>query len=126
MTPWDDLASRINAPDGTNVYPAMANVIEAPAIVIVPDDPWITDAAYQYDTEGYLAICLVTASTPSDGLDILHQLVHAVREAGGDGWEIGDASAVRDARIPDDNTHYLGSWVKVTFRDCTHGIEEGS
>lgn len=124
--PWDDFAARITAPEGTNIYPAMAEQIVAPAIVIVPDDPWITSQGYQYDLEQYLAICLVEASAPADGLAKLHALVHAVREAGDEGWEIKDVSGVRNARIPDDGTQYLGSWVRVSFRDCSHAVEEGS
>jgi hypothetical protein len=126
MNPWDEFAARITEPDGTNVYPAMAQQIVAPAIVIVPADPWITDTTFQYDTEAYLAICLVEAAAPSDGLEKLHVLVHAVRDAGGEGWEIGDVSGVRSTSIPNDGTSYLGSWVQVTFRNCDHAIEEGS
>lgn len=124
--PWDDFAARISAPEGTNVYPAMAEQIVPPAIVIVPDEPWLQSQGYQFDIERYLAICLVEATAPADGLSRLHSLVHAVREAGGEGWEIHDASGVRNARIPDDGTQYLGSWVSVTFRDCEHTVEEGS
>lgn len=124
--PWDDFAARISAPEGTNIYPAMAEQIMAPAIVIVPDDPWIQSTAYSYDTERYLAICLVEASAPQDGLAKLHALVHAVREAGDAGYEIGDVSGVRATSIPDDGTHYLGSWVSFTFRNCDHVVEEGS
>lgn len=124
--PWDDFAARIDAPDGTNVYPAMAEQIVAPAIVIVPDEPWFQSDNFQYDIERYLAICLVESSSPSDGLAKLHLLVHAVREAGDEGWEIGDASGVRSTSIPDDGTRYLGSWVRVSFRNCEHEVEEGS
>lgn len=124
--PWDDFASRIEEPEGTNLYPAMAEQIVAPAIVIVTDDPWIQSTAYQYDTERYLAICLVEASAPADGLAKLHAMVHAIRDAGGDGWEIEDVSGVRSASIPGDGTQYLGSWVRVSYRDCTHAVEEGS
>ena len=126
MNPWDEFAARIDAPEGTNIYPAMAQQIVAPAIVIVPNDPWFQDSGYQYDMERYLAICLVESSAPSDGLAKLHALVHAVREAGDDGWEISDASGVRNASLPDDGTRYLGAWVQVTFRNCDHTVEEGS
>jgi hypothetical protein len=126
MNPWDEFAARITEPDGTNVYPAMAEQIIAPAIVIVPNDPWFQSTAFQYDTEAYLAICLVEASAPADGLDKLHTLVHAVREANGEGWEVGDVSGVRSASLPDDSTRYLGAWVQVTFRSCEHTVEEGS
>lgn len=125
--PWDDLAGRIDAPEGVSVYPAMAEQIVAPALVIVPDDPWIQSSGYGWDTERYLVIALVSASAPSDGgLALLHRMVHAVREAGGDGWEILDVSGVRSTTIPDDGTRYLGSWVRVSFRDCEHEVSEGS
>ena len=122
--PWEDFAARISAPAGTNIYPAMAEQIQVPAIVIVPDDPWVTSQGYSYDDERYLAICLVETTAPQDGLAKLQSLVHAVREAGGEGWEIHDASGVRQARIPDDGSQYLGSWIHVSFRDCTHSAEE--
>jgi hypothetical protein len=124
--PWDDFAARISAPEGTNIYPAMAASLEVPAIVLVTDDPWIVSSGYSYDTEQYLAIALVEATAPEDGLAKLHALVHAIRDAGGDGYEIGDVSGVRSASIPDDGTQYLGSWVKWTYRDCDHAVEEGS
>lgn len=127
MNPWDEFAALIDLdPDVYSIYPAMAEQIQAPAVVIVPADPWIQTTAYQYDTESYLVICLVEASAPSDGLDKLHTMVHAVREASGEGWEIGDVSGVRSTSIPNDGTNYLGAWVQVTFRNCDHSVEEGS
>lgn len=104
----------------------MAEQVVAPAIVIVPDEPWIVSQGYGYDDERYLAICLVEASAPADGLAKLHSLVHAVREAHGEGWEILDVSGVRNARIGDDGMQFLGSWVRVSYRDCEHTVEEGS
>lgn len=127
MNPWDEFAARIDLdPDVFSIYPAMAQQIVSPAVVIVPDDPWVESNAYQYDTESYLAICLVEASAPADGLDKLHTMIHAVREAGDEGWEIGNVSGVRSVSLPDDSTRYLGAWVNVTFRNCDHAIEEGS
>jgi len=127
MNPWDEFAARIDLdPDEFSIYPAMAQQIQAPAVVLVPNDPWVQSTAYQYDTERYLAICLVESTAPQDGLDRLHTMIHAIREAGGDGWEIGDVSGIRSARIPDDSTNYLGSWVQLTFRNCDHSVEEGS
>ena len=126
MNPWDELAGLIDEPEGTNLYPAMAEQIIAPAMVIVPADPWIQSTAFQYDTESYLVICLAEASAPQDSLAQIHAMVHSVREVDSEGWEIGDVSGVRSARIPDDSTQYLGSWVQVTFRNCEHSVEEGS
>lgn len=129
MNPWDEFAARVQAnidTDQISVYPAMAEQIQAPAIVLVPDDPWIQSTAYQYDTEHYIAICLAEASAPQDALDKIHAMVHAVRDSGDDGWEIGDVSGVRSARIPDEGTRYLGAWVQVSFRNCEHTVEEGS
>lgn len=127
--PWDDFAARVQGnieTDEITVYPALAEQIVPPAIVLAPDDPWFQSDAFSYDTERYLAICLVEATAPADGLDKLHRMVHAIRESGGDGWEIGDASGVRSASIPDDGTRYLGSWVRVSYRDCEHEVTEGS
>lgn len=126
MEPWNELAQRITAPAEVNVYPLMAEQIVPPAIVIVPDDPWISSNGFAYDSERYLAIALVLASSAGDGVDQLHTMVHAIREAGGDGWEIQDVSGVRSASIPDDGTRYLGSWVRVLYRDCEHEVSEGS
>lgn len=129
MNPWDAFASRVSGnidTDEVSVYPGMAEQIVAPAIVLVTDDPWITTQAFQYDLEQYLAICIADAGNPADALDKLHRMVHAVRESEGEGFEIGDVSGVRTATIPDDGTRYLGSWVRFTYRDCSHAIEEGS
>lgn len=127
MNPWDEFAALIDLdPDVYNVYPAMAQQIQTPAVVIVPADPWIVDTAFQYDTESYLAVCLADASAPADALERIHTMVHAVRQASGDGWEIGDVSGIRSARIPEDGSTYLGSWVQLTFRNCEHTVEEGS
>jgi hypothetical protein len=126
MNPWDELVARIDVPEGTNVYPAMAEQVITPALVIVPFDPWITSSGYQYDTEQYVAICLVESTAPQDGLATLHAMVHAVRDASGDGWEIGDVGGVRQATIGDSNMKMLGSWINVTYRNCEHTVEEGS
>jgi len=127
--PWDEFIARIPVDtDEVNLYPAMAENIQTPAIVMVPDDPWLTSegGGYRYDVEHYHCIALAASGDPVSALATLHGLVHAIREAGDAGWEIGDVSGVRDARIPDDGTRYLGSWVRVTYRNCEHQVEEGS
>lgn len=127
--PWDELATRIQGnieTDEVNIYPALAEGIQTPAIVLASDDPWIESDRFGYDVEHYLAICLAEASAPQDALDRIHVMVHAIRGSSGDGWEINAASGVRSVSIPDDGTKYLGSWVRVSYRDCEHEIEEGS
>jgi hypothetical protein len=127
MNPWDEFAARIELdPDVFSIYPAMAQGIVPPAVIIVPADPWIVSTGFEYDTEAYLAICLAEAGNPSDALDRIHLMVHGIRDASGDGWEIGDVSGVRNASIPDDGTRYLGAWVNLTYRNCDHTVEEGS
>lgn len=126
MNPWDDFLARIEEPEGTNLYPGLVQGIQAPALVMVPDEPWIESDGFQYDIERYLVIALAEGASPGDALAKIHALVHAVRDASGAGWEIGNVSGVRNATIPNDGTSYLGAWINVTYRDCTHSVEEGS
>lgn len=124
--PWDDFVTRLVLPESVSVYPLMAEQIVPPALVVVPDEPWLSSDGFGHDIERYLAIALVQAGSAGDGVGMLHTIVHAVREAGGAGWEIGDVSGVRSTTIPDDGTRFLGSWVRVTYRDCEHQVEAGT
>ncbi len=117
--PTAALAARIDAVGGpaVNLYPAPQEHVIAPAIVIRPDEPWITrGATFGMDTEHYVAVAVVTASSPGEGLAALHDLVHRVMAAEGDGWafvSVGRAIVDEATGVP-----YLATPVRLTYSDC--------
>lgn len=92
MTPGDELAVVLEAaiPDA-NVYPAPAQSIKAPAIVLRPDDPWIQlGRTLGAISEGWLAIAVAPAADPVSGMDTLRSLLLATIDALPDGWQLRD------------------------------------
>ena len=69
-------------PDGTSVYGGPAAQVVPDAIVIRPDEPWIEDGdnwcAY---LEHYVAIAVVSASSPEDGIAALYGIIRGILTA---------------------------------------------
>jgi hypothetical protein len=83
--PAGDLAALIadidDMPDGLSVYAAPSEKVNAPAIVIRPDTPWISPDKMCHDLERYAAIVVVTANTPEDGIALLRSMLLKIIDA---------------------------------------------
>jgi hypothetical protein len=101
-----------------NVYEAAPAQLQVPAIVVVPDSPWLAIAADQTFgswAEGYLAICVAAAGDPVSAKDQLRQLIILARDAAElelRSWRFVEASGIGPAE--DAGIIYLASTVKVT------------
>lgn len=80
--PIEELAAYIatldGLPSGLNIYSAPQAEITAPAIVLRPGPTWMAQANFCAHLERYVAICVVSASTPEDGIAMLRTLSLAV------------------------------------------------
>lgn len=122
MNPWQELAAAMADTD-INVYPAWADQLQAPAIVLMPDDPWIAPHAFGYDQERYVAVAAVQASASREGgVNQLHDLVHHVIDAAisvpGVAWEEVSAPVIDEST----GTPFLAARVRLTYRNCAHLI----
>lgn len=83
-------------PTGVNVYRAPANQIVAPAVVLRPDNPWITpqdEATYCFDHERYVAIAVCRAATPKDALAMMRTIALNIIANLPAGWRFDTMSA---------------------------------
>jgi hypothetical protein len=65
-------------PSGLNIYPAPEEKVVAPAIVIRPAINWMQPHAYCDELERWDAMPVVTASSPTDGITELRNMVLAI------------------------------------------------
>lgn len=84
-SPVEDLAELLaeadGMPTGLNVYPYPVENVETPALVIRPDEPWLTVSRYCDHEEGYLVVAVVSASAPADGISLLRDMSLAIMAA---------------------------------------------
>jgi hypothetical protein len=75
-------------PDGVSFYSGPTNQVVPPAIVIRPDEPWITQdpSTFCHDTQNYVAVLVVSASSPVDGIGTIYEMALAVVAALPEGW----------------------------------------
>lgn len=79
-----------------NVYSTPPQQIITPAVVIRPDDPWITPSGggFTYWVERYVAICVVSSSDPESAIGALYDLVSAVVDSTeAEGWAFESVAA---------------------------------
>jgi hypothetical protein len=96
MTPWAALASHaetVLAAD-VNVYSTATDKLVAPALVIRPDDPWREPNRFCADLQRYVAVAVVTASTPQDGTDKLYDIHSSLIESLPSGWAFVSVSGI--------------------------------
>ena len=96
-TPLRDLAAKLAAipeldPD-MSIITGPAPQLKPPAIVLRPDNPWLVPSKYCADEQRYVAIPVVTASTPADGVDMIYRAVLAIKNALTDAWSWESVSA---------------------------------
>ena len=124
-TPIEGLSALLVAssdlPAGTSIYPGPTNQIVAPAVVIRPDEPWLEPGGhFCYDLQRYVAIPLVSASSPEDGIGRLYLMARAIIEAidstvAESGWSwISVGSALVDEST---GTAFLAAPVRLQYRN---------
>lgn len=128
MNPWDELADALEAVtalEDVNVYATPTPDYVPDAIVIRPGSPWIEPGPqFPADTDRYVAVAVVSASTPGDGTARLHMLVHAIADTARlIGWEFESAS---EPVIDESITPALASAVSLIYRNCAPETEESS
>lgn len=95
-SPLDDLAAvlaDVELPDGVSIISGPTSQLKPPAVVIRPDQPWLMPSAMCSDEQRYVAIAVVTASTPSDGVRKLYAIVKAIKNAVSGAWSWESVSA---------------------------------
>jgi len=100
-------------PSGTNIYPSPTDKVEAPAIVIRPDSPWMQPNRFCAELESYNAVCVVTASTPSDGIAMLRLLSLAIIDVLESPWDWVSV----EGPVIDESTGvpFMASRVRLTY-----------
>lgn len=90
-TPAEDLAAYIaglsGLPVGLNIYAAPQAKVTAPAVVIRPGGTWMSQDRFCAHLERYMAICVVSASTPEDGVAMLRTLSLAIVDGLQSPWD---------------------------------------
>lgn len=109
------LMEDVDLPEGTSIYTVPDSKISPPAIVLRPDTPWIEQSGYCYDEEHYLAIAVVQASTPSDGIPLLRSMTLAIIGALTPPWDWVSA----DGPVVDNSTgiEYLANRLRLKYRN---------
>lgn len=132
MTPWDQLAEALPStlPTGVSVYDSPTPQLVPPAVVIRPDNPWVETPSrgdgggFCFDRQRYVAVAVVTASTPSSGLRKLYAILWGIRQTldALAGWEwISMGAPVIDEST---GSAYLAAPVRLTYRNSTEPQEE--
>ena len=95
-TPWAAFAEYAETvvPEDVNVYSTATDKLVAPALVIRPDEPCRTPDRYCADLQRYVAVAVVTASTPQDGTDKLYAIHSALMASLPDGWAFVSVSGI--------------------------------
>ena len=100
-----------------NVQPAPVSQIEAPLILVRPDDPWMLLAPDDHPmtryAEQYVALCIVPSGDPLSAVATLRELAQLARDtADAIGWAWRETSGVTP--FQDSGVDYLGVIVSVT------------
>ena len=88
-TPLDDLREKledVGLPAGVSIIDGPTSQIKAPAVVLRPDEPWIVPSHMCVDEQRYLAIVVVVASSPRDGVRKMYAVVKAIKNALTEAW----------------------------------------
>jgi hypothetical protein len=118
MMPSDEVVTALLADPLllANVYGAPVEQIAAPAVVLRPDEPWISKG--RPEIERYMAIAVVTAASPSQGIAELHRIIHRILAdvTALEGWGWSEAGTA----IVDESTGaaFLAARVRLEYRDC--------
>lgn len=91
------LASHLSGvlPEEWSVIQGPITSLEAPALVLRADEPWIIPSHYCHDEQRYAAIAVVAAGSPADGEQDLHRLVIELMDNLPEGWRFESAGMPR-------------------------------
>ena len=95
-SPLDDLAALladVDLPEGMSVISGPAAQLKPPALVLRPDNPWLVPSAFCNDEQRYVAIPVVSASTPAAGVRKIYAAVKAIKNALTGAWSWESVSA---------------------------------
>jgi hypothetical protein len=110
----DQISSAL--PSGVSVYFAPANQIVAPAVVLRPDNPWITprdDGTFCFDHQRYVAIAVAKAATPRDAVQMMYAIARAVIDNLPAGWRFDSVSSpVLDEST---GTAFLAASIRLSY-----------
>lgn len=118
MSPPETLAGIIatlpGLPSGLNIYASPTDKVKAPAVVIRPGPTWMEQDGFCWALERYQAVCVVTASTPTDGIRMLRDLSRAIIAGLPSPW---DWESV-EGPVIDETTGvpFLANRVNLTFK----------
>lgn len=117
-TPIDGLIEALGASgdlSGISVH-GVRGQVKPPVIVVRPDDPWFeaSNSTFCLYFEHYLAIAVVTASSPEDGVGALYSMVRSIVDALPETWEFVSVGSP----IIDESTGsaYLAAPVRLNFK----------
>lgn len=95
-SPLDDLAAKladVDLPSGMSIITGPAAQLKPPAVVLRPDNPWLVPSKFCADEQRYVAIPVVSASTPADGVRKIYAAVKAIKNALTESWSWESVSA---------------------------------
>ena len=118
-------------PAGTNLIDGPTPQLKPPAVVLRPDNPWLEPASPEanwcIDQQRYLAIPVVTASTPGDGVRVLYSVVKAIKNAlayehSPWSWESVSAPVVDEST----GTAFLATSIRIKYLNSEEEEEEST
>jgi hypothetical protein len=116
-SPWVELATFAATviPDDVSIHSTATDKLVPPALVIRPDEPWREPDRFCADLQHYVAVAVVTASTPQDGTDKLYVIHSALIENLPNGWGFVSVSGI----VTDESTStpLLASALRLTYRN---------
>ena len=80
-------------PSEWSVITGPVTSVEAPAVILRADSPWITPAGYCHDEQRYAAVAVVAAHSGADGEEDLHRLIIELMDNLPEGWKFESAQA---------------------------------
>jgi hypothetical protein len=121
LTPLDGLAEAIEGelPSGVSIIVGPAPQLKPPALVLRPDNPWLIPSQYCADEQRYVAIAVVTASTPASGVRKMYAVIKALlpllgnTDLPGWSWESVSAPVIDETT----GTPLLAASVRLKFQN---------
>lgn len=111
-------------PAGVSLIDGPTPQLKPPAVVLRPDNPWLeqSELGWCIDQQRYLAIPVVTASTPGDGVRVLYSVIQAVKAALVDPWSWESVSAP----VVDESTGtaFLAASIRLKYLNSEESEEE--
>lgn len=115
MTPGEALAAVLEEELlEWNVYPSPSDNVKAPAIVLQPDEPWISPGpALGTLTEQWIAMAVVPAADPRSGVGSLRDALLTVIDVLPDDWALRDVG--RPLLGESTGVPYLAAGARLTY-----------